>query len=220
MLCETSLARVEFPDEDESSGEIDIHFLGPVYSNFLSAAALNVALLYLSSSPAAVLDHTLVEREQLASNVYYEIVNRPRLEIIFMLTGVKSSRLEEAQTRFFGILNEVMDNPLNMADIKNCIESLLRSRALDAEDSPVPFVECIIADHLYGKNDGSTLYHIESLVRYANILMSWSAQQWKEFIKLHISDAHHVTIHGVPSARLSEVLKGRRLTESRNGENG
>lgn len=206
-LESSTIERVEFPEEDESFGEIDIRFLGPDFADVLSMAALNVALLYLAGSSAAVLDNTLVEKEQLATAVYYTLDSRPRTEIAFSLSSVATKRLEEVEKRFFEVLKDAMDKPLDMKFMKDCIDRQLRSSKYSAESSPTSFADFIISDYLFGNRDGSTLANLKSLKQYGSILESWSEEAWKKFVRSYISDAHHVSILGVPSARLSEKLK-------------
>jgi Zn-dependent M16 (insulinase) family peptidase len=206
-LASSTVEKVEFPEEDESYGEVDIRFLGPDCSDAVSLGALNVVLLYLAGSSAALLDNTLVEREQLASGVYYSVDSRPRTEIAFSMSGVETPRLEEVQKRFFEVLKEAMDKPLDMDFMKDCIDRQVRSYKFNAEASPTAFADFIISDYLFGKRDGSTLNDISSLHHYDSVLAAWTENQWKAFIKKYISDAHHVSILGVPSARLSEQMK-------------
>ncbi|EXJ78513.1 hypothetical protein A1O1_08914 [Capronia coronata CBS 617.96] len=206
-LTTSTLERVEFPEEDESFGEIDIRFLGPDCADPLSTAALNVVLLYLAGSPAALLDNTLVEKEQLASGVYYQVDSRPRTEIAFSMSSVETERLERVERRFFEVLKEAMGKPLDMDFMKDCIDRQVRTYKFNAEGSPTAFADYIISDYLYGQRDGSTLENVKTLSQYTHTLTSWSEQQWKDFIKKYISDAPHVSILGVPSARLSEKLK-------------
>jgi Zn-dependent M16 (insulinase) family peptidase len=206
-LKESTMATVEFPEEDESMGEIDIRFLGPDCSDLVSSSALSVALLYLAGSSAAVLDNTLVEKEQLASGVYYQVDSRPRTEIAFSMSGVETKRLEKVERRFFEVLAEAMESPLDMNFMQDCIDRQVRTYKFNAEASPTAFADYIISDYLYGKRDGSTLDMIKSLEHFTKTLTSWSEQRWKDFIKGYISDAPHVSILGVPSARLSEQLK-------------
>ncbi|KIW25842.1 uncharacterized protein PV07_08983 [Cladophialophora immunda] len=206
-LNQTTLLRVEFPEEDESFGEVDIRFLGPNCADALELGALNVALNYLAGSSAAVLDHVLVEKEQLASSVYYQLDSRPRTEIQFSLSSVETKRLEEVEKRFFEVLKEAMEQPLNMDFMKDCIDRVVRTTKYNAEGSATAFADFIISDYLYGKRDGSTLEIVKSLKHYTQALASWTEDQWKAYIKKYISDAPHVSILGVPSARLSEKLK-------------
>lgn len=217
-LSKSTVEKVEFPEEDESFGEIDIRFLGPDSADAVEIGALNVALLYLAGSSAAVLDNTLVEKEQLASGVYYTLDSRPRTEISFSLSSVETGRLAEVEKRFFEVLRGATDKPLDMKFMKDCIAQQLRSYKFNAEASPTFFADYIIADYLFGKRDGSTLETLRSLDIYAKTLQAWTEEKWKTFIKKYFSEAHHVSILGVPSAQLSERLKtdeARRIEEQK-----
>ena len=217
-LSESTLQKVDFPEEDESFGEIDIRFLGPDSANVVEIGALNVALLYLAGSSAAVLDNTLVEKEQLASGVYYTLDSRPRTEIAFTLSSVETGRLAEVEKRFFEVLHGATDKPLDMKFMKDCIAQQLRTLKFNAEASPTFFADYIIADYLFGKRDGSTLEPLRSLDTYAKILQAWTEEEWKAFLKKYFTGAHHVSILGVPSAQLSEKLKtdeARRIEEQK-----
>jgi Zn-dependent M16 (insulinase) family peptidase len=206
-LKESTLLKVEFPEEDESFGEIDIRFLGPDCANILETGALNVVLLYLAGSPAALLDHALVEKEQLASGIYYQVDNRPRTEVQFSMSSVETEKLEEVEKRFFQVLQDAMEKPLDMDFIHDCINRQMRTYKFNAEGTPTAFADYIISDYLYGKRDGSTLNDVKTLNHYAVVLKGWKEDQWKAWIKKYISDAPHVSILGVPSARLSQKLK-------------
>lgn len=206
-LKQSTVMKVDFPEEDESYGEIDIRFLGPDCANALAVGALNVVLLYLAGSSAALLDHILVETENLASGVYYQVDSRPRTEIQFSMSGVETGRLEEVEKRFFEVLKDAMDKPLDMDFIKDCIDRQVRTYKFNAEGSSTAFADYIISDYLYGKRDGSTLEDVKSLKHYTETLTSWTEDQWRSYIKEYISNASHVSILGVPSARLSEKLK-------------
>ena len=206
-IKETIVEMVEFPEEDESFGSIDIRFLGPDCADAVLTGALNVVLLYLAGSPAAVLDNKLVEKEQLASGVYYQIDSRPRTEISFSLSSVETSRLEEVEQRFFEVLKEAMTKDLDMSFMRDCIDRQVRTSKFNAEGSATAFADFIIADYLYGKRDGSTLEGAASLTQYEQVLSSWTQDQWRDFIRTYISDARHVSILGKPSATLSEKLK-------------
>ncbi|KEF50841.1 uncharacterized protein A1O9_13105, partial [Exophiala aquamarina CBS 119918] len=217
-LKTSTIERVEFPEEDESFGEIDVRFLGPDFADVISTGALNVALLYLAGSSAAPLGNALVEKEHLATAVHYTLNRRPRTEIAFTLSSVATGRLEEVEKRFFEILRDAMEKPLDMKVMKDCIDRQLRTSKYSAESSPTSFAGFIIADYLFGNRDGTTLQNLQSLKQYGAVLESWSEDSWKRFIQSYISDAPHVSILGVPSARLSETLKvdeAKRLEEQK-----
>lgn len=171
-----------------------------------AAGALNVALLYLAGSSATVLENVLVEKEQVASAVYYSIDQRPSIEIRFTLTSVATKKLADVEKRFFQVLDEALDSPLDMKYLNECIQRTKRSWKFTTEISAASFAEYVIADFLYGKRDGSTLLDVATLKHYDK-LEEWKDEQWKRYIRKWISDAPHVSILGIPSGNLSEKLK-------------
>ncbi|KAK2748301.1 hypothetical protein FQN57_000959 [Myotisia sp. PD_48] len=205
-LQKSVLKRVEFPDEDESFGEIEIRFLGPDCNNPLLSGALNVALLYLAGSSASLLENTLVEKEQVATAVYYDTDDRPRTEIRFTLTSVATDQLEAVEHRFFEVLRNAMQNEIDLKYMRECIQRHKRSWKFATENSVTEFIEYVISDFLFGKRDGSTLEQVGTLQEF-DVLEKWTDGDWRGFISKWISDAPHVSILGVPSAQLSEKLK-------------
>ncbi|KAJ5747682.1 uncharacterized protein N7511_009378 [Penicillium nucicola] len=205
-LQKSILKKVEFPEEDEDFGEIEIRFMGPDCTDPIQSGAVNVSLLYLAGSSAALLENIIVEKEQLASAVYYSTEDHPNMEIRFTLTSVATEKLEQVEKRFFEILQDAMSKDLDMKYLKECIDRQRRTWKFSTETSASSFAEYVISDFLFGKRDGSTMMDVASLKEY-DTLKTWSQDQWREFIKKWISDAPHVTILGVPSHKMSEALK-------------
>lgn len=210
-LHKSVVETVEFPEEDESVGQIEILFLGPHCADPLLLGALNVVLLYLAGSPAALLDNTLVEKEHLASGVYFQIDNRPRTEISFSISGVETEKLESVEKRFFEVLQNAMNKDLDMDLMQDCISRHVRTFKFNTEASSTAFSDHIISDFLYGNRDGSTMETVATLEEYAR-LSKWDQEQWRNFIKENFSHAHHVSILGKPSAALSAKLKSDEAT--------
>ncbi|KAL8706462.1 MAG: hypothetical protein Q9201_000517 [Fulgogasparrea decipioides] len=206
-LSRSILETVEFPEEDESSGEIMISFFGPSCNDLLHATALNVLLVYLAGSSASVMENTLVEKEQVASAVYYSVEVRPDILIQFALSSVATERLQEVEKRFFEVLKETAANPLDMSYLKDCIVRDRRLIKNSAETSSTPFSEPIIYDFLFAERDGSMLKADLSSLGEFDELLSWPEDKWRSLIKSWMSDAHHVTILGKPSTELSKRLK-------------
>ncbi|ETN38659.1 uncharacterized protein HMPREF1541_06696 [Cyphellophora europaea CBS 101466] len=204
-LTESVVKRVEFPEEDEDFGQIDIKFLGPDIADIVQSGALTVVLLYLCGSPAAVLDNNIVEKEQLASSIYFTVDSRPRTEVDFSMSGVETDVLEDVEKRFHEVLDEAMKKPLDMSFLRDCIDRQIRSTKFNTESQPTHFSDYIIADYLFGKRDGSTLEEMASLDQFER-LKSWTEQQWKDFINKYFAKAHYVSLLGVPSAKLSKKL--------------
>ncbi|KAI4102335.1 MAG: hypothetical protein LQ339_004690 [Xanthoria mediterranea] len=206
-LTKSTLEFVEFPEEDESSGEITISFFGPSCNDLLYATALNTLLVYLAGSSASVLENTLVEKDQVTSAVYYSVEIRPTILIQFALSSVATERLQEVEGRFFEVLKRTAANQLDMTYLRDCIARERRLIKDSAESSSTPFSEPIIYDFLFAERDGSMLKKdLENLNEFDELLL-WPENKWRQLIKLWLLDAHHVTILGKPSATLSKKLK-------------
>jgi Zn-dependent M16 (insulinase) family peptidase len=87
-LTKTVVETVEFPEEDESTGDVLVAFFGPSCIDQIEITAMAVLLTYLCGSSVSVLENTIVEKEQLASSVTYWWDNRPNSVIWIQPTGV------------------------------------------------------------------------------------------------------------------------------------
>ncbi|PNS17788.1 hypothetical protein CAC42_3183 [Sphaceloma murrayae] len=206
VLDKTTVKSVEFPEEDESTGEIGISFLGPSCNDVIGSSALTITLMYLAESSASVLENTLVEKEHLCSAVYYYANPRPETGIEFSLSAVKTSKLADVEKRFFEVLRETASKPLDMGYLHDCIHKARRSQIYKIESSAETLATDLIEDHLFGNRDGSDLRQLESFAEL-EVLLKWSDVQWREFMSKWLADAHHVSILGVPSKKLSDKLK-------------
>ncbi|KAK4238493.1 Presequence protease 1, chloroplastic/mitochondrial [Achaetomium macrosporum] len=205
-LEKTIVETVEFPEEDESTGEIVVAFFGPSCVDQVQATAVNILMTYLCGSSVSVIENTMVEKEHLASSVSYWWDSRPNIVIWFQPTGVAADKLAFVEQRLISLLKEVASKPLDMSYIKECIQRERRQVKLHAESSEQFYATNIITDYLFGKRDGTTLKDLGSLSEY-DVLDAWSEEQWRDFLKKWISDAHHISILGKPSMELANTLK-------------
>ncbi|KAL1840370.1 hypothetical protein VTJ49DRAFT_543 [Mycothermus thermophilus] len=205
-LTETVIETVEFPEEDESTGDVLVAFFGPSCIDQIEATAMAILLSYLCGSSVSILENVMVEKEHLASSVTYWWDNRPNSVIWFQPTGVATEKLAFVQQRLISLLKEVAENPLDMDYMRECIQLEFRQVRLQAEDSEAFYSNSLITDYLFGSRDGTTLKDLETLREY-DVLAGWSDQQWRDFLKKWISEAHYVGILGKPSAALRRSLK-------------
>ncbi|QDS67433.1 hypothetical protein FKW77_000317 [Venturia effusa] len=206
-LKESITQIVEFPEEDESTGEISIAFFGPDCNDVLEGAATNVLLTYLAGSEVSILENTLVEKEELASAVYYYMETRPNYVIWFNLSSVASDKLEQVQKRFFEVIKEAASTPLDMAYMQDCIKRFRRQVVYATETSSTVFNDPLIEDHLYGSRDGKDFENAVSSLKWFGILETWTDGQWRKFLSKYLADNKYVSILGVPSAKMSAKLK-------------
>ncbi|KAI9759555.1 MAG: hypothetical protein M1835_000353, partial [Candelina submexicana] len=205
-LKESIVEIVEFPEEDESSGEVLVGFLGPDCNDVTLSSALSILLVYLAGSSVSVLENSLVEKEQAASAVSTSTDERPDSVIWFILSSVATEKLADVEKRFFQLLRETASKPLAMDYMLECIRRQRRQIKFEVESSIYFFSDLVINDFLFGKRDGSTLRSLATLQEYDK-LGTWTDTQWRGFLTRWISNAAHVSILGVPSKKLSEKLK-------------
>jgi Zn-dependent M16 (insulinase) family peptidase len=148
----------------------------------------------------------MVEKEHLASSVSYLWDGRPNSVIWLQPTGVATEKLAFVEQRLISLLKEVASKPLDMGYIKECLQREERQVRLQAEGSEGFYATNIIADYLFGKRNGATLKDLASLSEY-EVLDGWTEEQWRDFLKKWISDAHHISILGKPSMELANTLK-------------
>ncbi len=205
-LTSSVVDTVEFPEDDESIGEVLVSYFGPDCNDLVETSAVNVLLSYLCGSSASVLENVIVEKEALASSISYLMELRPNAIIWLQPTGVATDKLEFVEQRLMALLKEVADGPLDMAYLTECVSRERRQVKAQAEAFENFYSSNIIADFLFGNRDGSTLADLKDLVEY-DTLDSWTEEQWRAFLKKWISDAHHVSILGKPSKALAKRLK-------------
>jgi len=206
-LSKTIVDTVEFPEEDESTGEITMAFIGPEAVSEKLETALNTILMYLAGSSVSVLVNTLVEKEHLASMVYFWVKGHTHQLIHFTLTSVATERLEEVEKRFFEVLRDHASKPLDINYIKDCLHRFKRQVRFTAEVGNDEWKDPIIKDHIYGNRDGSDLKEALESLSVFDELEEWTEEDWRSFLKKWISDAHHVSLLGKPSIALSEKMK-------------
>ena len=148
----------------------------------------------------------MVEREELASSISHWWDARPNSVIWLQPTGVATEKLEFVENRLIELLKEVAAKPLDMYYMLECIRREKRQVQYHAETSESFYATNIITDYLFGKRDGSTLQELKSLSEY-EVLEKWTDQQWRDFLKKWISDAHHVSVLGKPSHELAKKMK-------------
>lgn len=202
-LKENRVETIRFPEEDESMGEITVGWLGPSCNDSVANAALAVILFYLADSPISVLENTLVEKEQLASGIYYETETRPDVVIWFYLTAVETDKMNDVYKRLLEVLQEVADKPLDMVYLHECLKRERRQLKERAESSEDFFTQPVIEDHLFGSRDGQHLKDLENLSEL-DVVEKWSEEQWKKAFRELFIDNHHVCVLGMPSKQLSE----------------
>lgn len=165
--------------------------------------------------------HALVEQEQVTSAVTYDTEERPHTEITFTLSNVATEELGAVERRFFEILEDAMKREIDMKYMHDCIQRHQRIWKFATEASTTSFTEAVITDFLFGERDGSTLETLGTLEEY-KVLEKWTDLEWRNYIKKWISNAHHVSVLAIPSAKMAtDVMEDeQKRIEERKAELG
>ncbi|KAF8832423.1 hypothetical protein HHX47_DHR1001921 [Lentinula edodes] len=201
---------IEFPEQDESVGEIIINFLGPAPNEFLERKALDVLSTYLTSSAAAPLNKEYVEIESpLCTYIYFsEDTRATRVSMPIYVGSVSTENLDtfdqKLKASFQRIVNEGIDME-RMAMVINRDERQLRSKLESAKGDT--FSGTVITDHLYGAEDGSELApSMAEFDAYAAV-KKWTSNQWTNLLQKYYIDPSSVVVIGRPSAALAAKLE-------------
>jgi Zn-dependent M16 (insulinase) family peptidase len=124
-----------------------------------------------------------------------------------MLSSVETAKLEQVEKRLWEVLENIVAEPLDIPYLRDCARRLQKHIVYDTETDLGSFTTDLIYDHLYGRRDGADLEdNLKSLQGYEEVI-NWSERQWKEFLNKYFVKNNHVSVLGVPSAKVSEKLK-------------
>lgn len=210
-LNKTVVDTVEFPEEDESTGEIQIAFLGPKSIDDTAETAINTLLMYLAGSSVSILVNTLVEKEHLASSLYFWVKGHEDMIIWWTISSVETSKLADVEKRFFEVLKEHASKPLDMSYLQDCLHRFERQTRYASEIGNDEYKDSVIKDHLFGDRDGSDLENAMGSLNVFKELEDWTEEQWRTYLKKWIADAHHISLLGKPSLALSENMKAEEV---------
>ena len=165
---------------------------------------MGILLTYLAGSSASVLENILVEKEQVATAVYYNETPRPNSVIEFTLSGVDATKLAEIEARFLEIIQKTAQKELDMHYMIDCINREKRQQKYYAETSETFFTSAIISTFLFDKSrDLTYLTHLKQF----DELLTWTELMWRQFLKQWIADAPRITILGKPSEVVAKKTK-------------
>lgn len=205
---QNSVTTVEFPEKDESTGEVLCALLGPSCLDNVQSTALEIMRLFLAGSSVSVLENQLVEIDDpWGSSVEFYVESRPNSLVWIGLSAVKTKKLEAAEKKLFEILREASEKPLKFDYIQQIIRRERRQMKYFCEDSGRVFSNTIITDHVFAPRDGVSLrQNLETLGVYDH-LEKWSEDDWRKFIKKWLVENKHVSILGRPSTKLAKKIE-------------
>lgn len=226
VIKETKSETVEFPESDESVGELALHFLGPAPTDHLTLKAIDILGVYLTDTAASPLTKEFVE---IASPyctyvAFYECTRSTFSELGVYFGSVPTEHLETLDRLFKASIQRIAKEGLDMDRMNTVIsrdELKIRS-ALENKGGDL-FSNAMINDFVYGDADGNDI--VATLEQHHDILKSWTSKQWTDLLLKYYDAEARVIIRGKPSAELADKLETEekaRVEEQRKrlGEDG
>lgn len=204
---ENIVKTVEFPETDESMGEVFISWIGPEAKDDVANVAVDLIGSYFTDSAISLFNKTLVEVENpMATDVDYSTDDYVYTGINFSLNGVPTEQLQQVDVVLKDLIQS-QTKPENI-DLKY-LQQVIRQQRLKyvstAEKSPLTFSNVAISDFIYG--DDTTLKAWTQNLDTYDELLEWDTVKWAQVIDKWFASNPSVTILGKPSPALHESLK-------------
>ncbi|KAK4699612.1 presequence protease, partial [Phenoliferia sp. Uapishka_3] len=198
---------VEFPEKDESVGEVMVSWIGVPAKEFVRALGVEILSVYLTDGPVSPLYKEFVEIEEpLCTDVSFNSSTEDPSIITAYLSAVPSEGLESIAGKFKTALKRISEEEIDMKRMQSVIErsrlQLLNAIETDAADA---LMNSILTDALFGAEDGSDLAPQLSEEDYT-VVAGWSAKDWQDLINYYYVSQNSITIIGRPSASLADKI--------------
>jgi Zn-dependent M16 (insulinase) family peptidase len=209
QLKQTRKEIIEFPEEDESMGEIAISWPAPAVTSHLDHCAIDMMGMYLSNSAVSPVQAALVEIEDpLCTDVDFYLSDRLCSVLTVTLASVPHEQLEEAEAEFFKVIDTVLSQELDMTRMAHLIrKDKLKVTNVVETDPHGAFSTPIITDFIYGTRDGSSLNKALDDFKWLDELATWTSAHWQAFMRKWLIDTPHLTLFGKPSAELATKIQ-------------
>lgn len=203
-------AFIDFPEKDESVGEIQISWVGPKFQDWMTSEAVNVLSTYLTDSPVSAIQKAFVERDDpLCTDAYIGSTDKAGASTLSAyFSSVPSEQLDKLDIQLIDLLSGIVKDGIDMERMHMVIKRDKLKVLSGLETKPADsFADLLITDFLYGKKQGEDLHSaLEDLKRYDELL-SWTNQQWTELLQKYFVDNPRLVVVGRPSSALSDKLK-------------
>ncbi|KAI0036602.1 Metalloenzyme, LuxS/M16 peptidase-like protein [Vararia minispora EC-137] len=209
-IAKTVKETIEFPEKDESSGELMIGFMGPPTDSLLESQALDHLGTYFTSSPTAPLNKEYIETENpLCTYIYFNEDARATRNDLFIYVGsVPTEHLDTFDLKLHESLKRIAREGIDMERMRMVIdrdERQVRSRLESSGGDN--FSHAMITDFLYGREDGSDIEPVLNESRLNEQLRKWTSEQWVELLTKYYIAPERVVVRGKPSAATAERLE-------------
>ncbi|SPO28432.1 related to Zn2+-dependent endopeptidase, insulinase superfamily [Ustilago trichophora] len=218
-------AFVDFPEKDESVGEIQVSWVGPKFQDWMTCEAVNILSTYLTDSPVSAIQKAFVERDDpLCTDAYIGASDKAGASLLSAyFSSVPTEQLDKLDQQLVDLLAGIVKDGVDMDRMQMVIKRDKLKVLSQLETKPADsFADLLITDFLYGNRNGQDLHTaLEDMKRYDELL-TWKSEQWTQLLQKFFIDNPRLVVVGRPSSALSDKLKAdtKALEEKRRKELG
>ena len=211
--------KVEFPELDETQGEILMTWIGESYLNVTNDLAITILMEYFTETELAPFVKEIVEIDDpMATSIDFWTDDYMRTMVNLSIHGVPTERLEETRDK---ILNILSTHTIDIDRMKQVIDNSKWDYIIRNEKAPEnTLVTTCITDFLYGDDTGESLAASLANLNEFTELNQWTQEKWQSLLKRIFVDNKPGIVLGFPSARLYEKIDNdnEMLINTRNHE--
>ncbi|SCU80636.1 LADA_0B08724g1_1 [Lachancea dasiensis] len=201
-----TLTEIEFPESDESQGEILMSWIAEPYEDHLKDLAVSILMDYFTETSLAPFNSQLVEIDDpLANFAEYWTDDYMRTIVNLNFHGVPVGRLYEAKDKILEILST---HKIKLERMKQVVDNGKWDYVMKCEKKGLTILsQTCITDFLYGHNSGQCLKEsLENLNDFEE-LFNWSLDQWQDLLNKIFIENKPVIVLGKPSTALYKRLE-------------
>ncbi|PWN49324.1 hypothetical protein IE53DRAFT_388475 [Violaceomyces palustris] len=216
---------IDFPEKDESVGEVEVTWVGPKFGDWLENEAISILGTYLTDSAVSAIQKAFIERDDpLCTDVYMGTTDKAgRCTVVAYFSSVPTSQLDKLDEQLVELLEKVATEGIDMQRMAMVIKRDRLKLLSQLETKPADsFSDVIIMDFLYGKRDGSDLHEAMDDMKRYDTLAKYTSEDWVSILRKYFIENPRVVVIGKPSASLVDKLKAdtKALEEKRRSELG
>lgn len=197
--------KIEFPELDETQGEILMTWIGESHLNVTNDLAITILMEYFTETELAPFIKEIVEVDDpLATSIDFWTDDYIRTMVNLSIHGVPTERLEETRDKILSILSS---HTIDIDRMKQVIDNSKWDYIIRNEKTPEnTLVTTCITDFLYGDDTGKSLTASLANLNDFTKLNQWTQEKWQSLLTHVFVNNKPGIVLGIPSAKLYEKI--------------
>lgn len=208
-LLKTSESVVEFPELDESQGELLFSWIGESYHSYVNDLAITMILEYFTETALAPFTKQLIEIDDpYANSADYWTDDFMRTIINIGIHSVPTEKMEQTKNKVLEVLST---HEIDVSRMRKVVDNYKWDFVLKCEkNGDTVLSQAIITDFIYGDEYGHSLKRsLEDLKDFED-LEQWSQEMWQELLRRLFVEQSPIIVQGKPSSKMYEELQYNR----------